>query len=1396
MLIFQASPIYPPCESRKIGHCPELNNFIITNNNCILHVQCDADAYAISQGILDFLMTPAQKQRRVFYFPFNSRDIRFNTISAMLVTFIAQLAYASLGVWTVNNTTSLNRLRAHGAWNAGDLTILWEALRDSMKNFDIFYVLGEFDQCDESRRSFLNHIKSSMNSTESRLKIVFTSTTRAKQDIPLAMSEFPVDAYREIRVESNALLEAIAPAETDFNVAMLLQERPQYLACETRIRNLIRACALDFHLARAVVEWLRSSKKTVDAITADLDNMRPFTPATVCATMLKSVPRERQNWARILLSWVLLAVRPLRVEEFCAVSKLALGLQEKSIVIEPASRLRNVQSDLDHVHSWLSGIFTVIHDEIHFSHSCLHNLLESGPHQSDLVREWYQSEKVSRRHLDILQICLAFLTLPPTPNSTEVLPNSASGLLGNAEPDRLPYAVQYWARHYKSYKADSDEFIDVIEDGIFKLLRDHSIRQRWQERYNKLVNPFLQPRKPFQTPLSVAAHFGLDDLLAVFQRDGEFSQESSLALVEASRNGHLTTVQRILQPDRLNLTLDHAYLGQALMAAMATGDDDIVRLILTCVRHDEQPVEQPIEQPVKPPWLTSVLCRAAYLGLEEVVQAILGLGAEIDSVDKLEGGRTPLAFAALRWHYGTAKMLLKAGASPTVRTIRFALTPLHTAAVWGSADIVRLLLQHGAEAEAKNTGGFTPLQFACSAGHHAAVEVLLDHKRFQEYHDPEESNVYQPLLIAVREGRAKTVESLLRHQADPNVRDHEGTSLFWAVNQRRIDICQLLLAKKVDVNYVVEGSCPALVEAVRAEDVDIVKLLLDHHADPEKTEEACGDTAQADTAPAPADKKGWRRTALHMAVCNGAREIAKVLLERGANPNVRDSDGWTPLWAAARFEYAEIANLLIGCDADIHSVCTTREWTPLHAGCDNPEVVGILLQHGADVNKSSPSGTPFAMAARYNQHEAVKLMLRSKNLPVNLTTEASREVLIEAVIAGRREVVRHMLEAGADVNLTDEDNCPLISMAMAHTDEDMMRTILEFRPDIEIQDSDGNTCLHYIHRATPLASVRLVVHAGAQVNSVNKAGIIPLQKAATLSPLEVVEYLLSKNADVNCSGGDYGAPLHRACFRGKFDLVKLLIDSGANTNFPSIGMFGTPMTSACLASTTASDNEMVKILRLLLETGADVRLPAGLLSYSILAASLASSAVVAQFLLNEGASSDVEDQMGRKSIHHASYNSITTLSAIGPAQDRFADRDKCGRVALHCAAVTGKLDLVKHVLERSKIIGVGIDEPDNDGWTPLMWVARAAPLWVWEDRSYYHFDVVNFLLENGANPEICGKGTDREWLPQEVAFYHGADSTIIAIDVRIAPPRKFHGQHKRGSKTNGFCDFCLMVNLH
>lgn len=1017
----------------------------------------------------------------------------------------------------------------------------------------------------------------------------------------------------------------------------------------------------------------------------------------------------------------------------------------------------------------------MVHDEVHLSHPYLQTLLESAPHQSGPMREWYQGENSSQRHLDILEICLAVLTLPATSSSTQTLPSSDSikkpaiSLLETSEPYQLPYAVQHWARHYQLYKAESEGSIDDIENAVLKLLRDRSTRQRWQNTYNQLTNPFLRPGEQFQTPLPVAAHFGLDDLVEVFQT--EFSQESSLALIEAARNGHLSSVRNILRSHTLSLTFDNAHLLQALMAAMAGGHGDIIRVILEYITNRNLDVEYP--------WPSQILCRAAFLGSEEVVKAILNLGAEADPVD-IEDGGTPLYLAALGQQYATAKILLEARASVIAKSTNFGRTALHAAAAFGFQDIVGLLLEWGAEPEAKTTADMTPLQLACVWGHYAAVEVLLDHKRFQEYHDPAESRRDQPLLLAIKNGNVKTMDSLLRHHADPNVRDDLGTSLFHAVHKRRIDICHLLLAKDVDVNYVVRESHPALIAAVIARDIDIVNLLLDHEADIEQAEDN--------------SVVGWQRTALHFAVGCNEKDIVRVLLERKADPNVRDSDGWTTLWAAARFGYAEIVKLLIDAKAEINCVCTPRAWSPLHAAYDSLEVVRVLLEHGADVNKSSESGTPLNVAAEHNKHEVVKLLLSSKNPRLDLTTESSQAALTTAVRLGYREIVNHMLEAGADVNTTDEVNGTLTGIAMSQDNEAIVRTIIEFNPDLDIRDTEGNAVLHNINSKTPLASVRLAVNAGARVNCVNKKGRTPLHKAIDFSTLEVVEYPISKNADVN-SLGDL-APLLLAFEVKNLDMVKLLIESGANTNLPVSRIFGSPITTACLWALEDFDKTL-EIIRLLVENGADVNLYGGTVGYAFLAASLSASAAIAQFLLEKGAIPDTGDEMGRKSVHLASYNSIATLDAIGAVPESFAVKDKCGRVALHYASASGQLDLIKHVFTRSGSAGIRIDEPDNDGWTPLLWATRATPVWTRENRSHNHLDVVNFLLEKGANPQACGKGTDKDWLPEEVAVYcMAAPQVVAAIQSRLTTQRKSPGHCKWGRAVDKYCDFCLLVNSH
>jgi ankyrin repeat protein len=198
-------------------------------------------------------------------------------------------------------------------------------------------------------------------------------------------------------------------------------------------------------------------------------------------------------------------------------------------------------------------------------------------------------------------------------------------------------------------------------------------------------------------------------------------------------------------------------------------------------------------------------------------------------------------------------------------------TALHWAAQRNNVEIVDLLLTAGADAKAANRYNVTPLSLACLNGSAAVIERLL--KAGADANGISEEG-QTALMTASLNGKADAVKVLIAHGADVQAKEpiRGQTSLMWAASEGNADAAAVLLDAGADIKAKSKNGFTPLLFAVRNGSISAVKVLLDRGAN-------VNDVAPDGTS------------ALNMAVVNAYFELASNLLDRGADPNAPDPRG-------------------------------------------------------------------------------------------------------------------------------------------------------------------------------------------------------------------------------------------------------------------------------------------------------------------------------------------------------------------------------------------------------------------------------------------------------------------------------------------------------------------------
>ena len=456
---------------------------------------------------------------------------------------------------------------------------------------------------------------------------------------------------------------------------------------------------------------------------------------------------------------------------------------------------------------------------------------------------------------------------------------------------------------------------------------------------------------------------------------------------------------------------------------------------------------------------------------------------------------SPLADAIENGKRDQALKLIEQGADVNAAQADGA-TPLHWAAYKLDADLVERLLKRGAKAATQNRFGATPLGEAAKAANLPILQRLL---AAGAPVDAANGDGETALMLAARTGSKDVLGALIAAGANVNAKEawRDQTALMWAAEGAYTDLVKLLIQKGADVHaraatndwgsqitnepraqYRPTGGLTPLLYAARAGCVECVKAIL-----------AAGENVDRPTPDG--------ETALLLAIDNYEFDTAQALLDAGANPLASDWWGRTALYLAV----------------DLNTYRPrTGEPHPRSKTTTGMDLVKRLIAAGVDVN------------AQLNFHRPGRGGNSARFVDDLLTTGATP--LLRAAIMHDNDAMRALLAAGAQVDLPNVMGVtPFMAAAGVGVREPGFGA--NRAPDFTSKKIESEV----------IASLEILIAAGANVNAeitdlssrtariarqnsmTDRAGQTALHQAAGRGWPQVVEYLLAHGANVGAKDG-------------------------------------------------------------------------------------------------------------------------------------------------------------------------------------------------------------------------------------------------------------------------------------
>lgn len=324
--------------------------------------------------------------------------------------------------------------------------------------------------------------------------------------------------------------------------------------------------------------------------------------------------------------------------------------------------------------------------------------------------------------------------------------------------------------------------------------------------------------------------------------------------------------------------------------------------------------------------LDNMLLQACKNNQKGVVQTFLKRGG-VDVNKRDESGNTPLIYTCMKSARDLVKLLLDNGADACMGNQKNRM-PLHFAAQAGNFQIISLLCQAGADVNCTDNDGVTPLMVLAQSGKTDAALQLLQNPEVDI--TIKDNSGRMAIDYATSAGLRDLVKALTQAE-EPHTDTYGNTTLHHACWNEQSEVVRVLLEKDpASVNSLNDEGESPLILAVRRSNLMIAELLLAAGARPD-----CADAEGVEP--------------LHIAADKGDLFLGKALLAAGAGINRKASDGQTPLILAARNGRNDFTSMLLEMGADVNSVDNDGHSALYYASeAGYTEIVEQLLMAGAD----------------------------------------------------------------------------------------------------------------------------------------------------------------------------------------------------------------------------------------------------------------------------------------------------------------------------------------------------------------------------------------------------------------------------------------------------------------